>query len=76
MTHGNRGHECDLCGRVVFGNGGKVSHGRSHVRKGEAVELFKSYGDSSSRLFLAPGDPRIEKFIAKGYEKAETGWSQ
>jgi hypothetical protein len=73
ITHSTRGHECDLCKRVVFGNGGKVSHGRWHVRRGEAVELVKHYGHDQSdmRLFLAPDDPQIQKFLDGGFEKVE-----
>ena len=75
MTHARRGHECNLCGRVVFGNGGQVAHGRGHVRRGEAVELLKEYSaypPISSRLFLADDDTeRIRSFIAKGYERVK-----
>lgn len=71
MTHASRGHECGLCGRVVFGNGGRVSHGRGHVRRGEAVELVKHYGHpvGTSRVFLAPDDERVAWFIDQvGFE--------
>ena len=72
MTHARRGHECSLCGKVVFGNGGKVAHGRGHVKRGEAVELVKYYATlaSPSRFFLAPDDERIERFKADGFEEA------
>lgn len=72
MTHATRGHECSLCERVVFGNGGQVAHGRGHVRRGEAVELVKHYACSppmTSRLFLAPGDERIGRFKAQGFSE-------
>lgn len=70
MTHAGRGHDCDLCGTVSFGNGGRVSHGRGHVRRGEAVELFRQYDErTSSRLFLAPGDERIARFKAQGFQE-------
>lgn len=72
MTHARRGHTCDLpgCDRVSFGNGGQVSHGRGHVRKGEAVELVKYYefpGMSPSRFFLAPADPQVAEMLARGF---------
>ena len=70
MTHAKRGHACDLCGKTVFGNGGKVAHGRSHVRRGEAVELFKeyaSYPPTSTREFFAPDDPTIARWLEKGF---------
>lgn len=74
MTHARRGHDCALCGRTVFGNGGKVAHGRGHVRRGEAVELVKhypTYPPMSSRLFLPAGDVRIETFLADGFDRVE-----
>lgn len=70
MTHARRGHTCDLCGKVVFGNGGKVAHGRSHVKRGEAVELLKEYGGYppiSTRAFFAPDDPIISRWIEDGF---------
>lgn len=68
MTHARRGHECSICGRTVFGNGGRVAHGRGHVRRGEAVELVKDYADQSPlRLFLPPGDKRVAGMIAQGF---------
>ena len=69
MTHSTRGHECELCGRTMFGNGGKVSHGRSHVRKGEAVELVKEYPiypPMTTRLFLRPTDD-LARFLSEGF---------
>jgi hypothetical protein len=70
MTHASRGHTCELCGRVAFGNGGQVSHGRGHVRRGEAVELVKVHGFpmTPSRLFLRPDDARVTEFRARGFE--------
>lgn len=68
MTHARRGHTCDLCGRTVYGNGGQVSHGRGHVRKGEAVELVKDFGFGGiMRMFLAPDNPRVPEYEAAGY---------
>jgi len=72
MTHARRGQKCDLCGFVAFGNGGAmVSHGRAHVRRDEAVELFKEYPAwprlLSPRLFLAPDDERIPHYLALGF---------
>ena len=77
MTHATRGHKCGLCERVSFGNGGQVAHGRSHVRRGEAIELFKEYPAYgmpalSSRLFLAPDDERVAKYLADGYRKIDS----
>jgi hypothetical protein len=72
MTHARRGHPCDFCDSTVFGNGGKVAHGRAHVRRGEAVELLKEYATyppMSTRLFLPAGDPRIDTFKADGYSE-------
>jgi hypothetical protein len=71
MTHAARGHDCNLCGERVFGNGGQVSHGRGHVRRGEAIELVKYFGfiQSPSRLFLAPDDVRVDEFLARGFEQ-------
>ena len=75
MTHARRGHQCGLCERVSFGNGGQVAHGRSHVRRGEAVELLKeypTYPPISSRLFLAPDDERVAKYLTDGFRKIES----
>jgi hypothetical protein len=72
MTHASRGHECGICGKVVFGNGGEASHGRGHVRRGEAVELVKhyqSYPPMVGRVFLAPEDDRAAWFTSRGYEE-------
>lgn len=68
ITHSRRGHKCPLCGRVVFGNGGQVAHGRSHVRKGELVEVVKHYPHmaSPSRFFVAPGE--AERWEGYGFE--------
>lgn len=71
MTHASRGHECELCGRVVFGNGGQVSHGRGHVRRGEAVELVKHYAHpdlTPMRVFLPPDDERVAEYHARGFD--------
>lgn len=69
MTHAKRGHECDLCGKTVYGNGGKVAHGRGHVKRGEAVELFKQYEfGSSTREFFAPDNPMVADWLARGFE--------
>ena len=75
MTHAKRGHDCTICGKTSFGNGGKVAHARGHVRRGEAVELVKFYGYdiSPSRIFLAPADEDVERLIAKGYEQVAAG---
>lgn len=72
MTHAKIGHKCELpgCDFVAFGNGGVVSHGRGHVRRGEAVELVKHYeygGMSPSRVFLAPGDPQVAVLRGRGF---------
>lgn len=74
MTHARRGHECTLCGRVIFGNGGQVAHGRSHVRRGEAVEVVKHYPvypPMVSRLFLAPDDAKVTQFLNDGFTVAD-----
>lgn len=72
MTHANRGHRCDICGRTVFGNGGRVAHGRGHVRRGEAVELVKDYVEQSPlRFFLLPGDERVAKFLGDGFTEVD-----
>jgi hypothetical protein len=71
MTHARRGHDCPLCGKRVFGNGGKVAHARGHVRKGELVELVKWYSTlpSPSRLFIDPADTeRIARNVELGFE--------
>lgn len=68
MTHATRGHTCPICGRIAYGNGGEVSHGRAHVRRGEAVELFKETEYTSNRVFLATGDEGISWFAERGYE--------
>jgi hypothetical protein len=70
MTHAKRWHECQFCGRVSFGNGGKVAHARSHVRKDEAVELVKywaTYPPMTSRLFLSPNDPDVSRLLKEGF---------
>ena len=75
MTHARRGHPCDLCDKTVFGNGGKVSHGRSHVRRGEAIELLKEYPTwppMSTREFFAPDDPKVAQWLADGFRIVET----
>lgn len=72
MTHARRGHKCPFCDTIAYGNGGEVSHGRAHVRRGEAVELIKhyeTYPPMSNRVFFAPDDSHVEEFIANGYEK-------
>jgi hypothetical protein len=72
MTHAKRGHQCPICPEYVFGNGGVVSHGRAHVRRGEAVELVKHYpGQSPWRAFFVPNDPMIEHMIGRGAERVE-----
>lgn len=75
MTHAKRGHPCDLCGKVAYGNGGKVSHGRGHVRRGEAVELEKYYpGGDIMRVFLPAGDAaEINRWLDKGYAEVLYG---
>jgi len=70
MTHARRGHPCGRCEKTAFGNGGKVSHGRSHVRRGEAVELLKEYPTwppMSTREFFAPDDPKVAQWLADGF---------
>lgn len=70
MTHATRGHECQFCGRVSFGNGGKVAHARSHVRRNEAVELVKQYATyppMATRLFVAPDDPAVQRALDDGF---------
>lgn len=71
MTHAKRGHQCEFCDMVAFGNGGSVAHSRSHVRRGEVVELVKHYPDQSpGRIFLRVCDKeRIQRFLDYGYEK-------
>lgn len=72
MTHAHRGHPCSVCGRIVFGNGGQVSHGRGHVRRGEAIELVKHYPvypPMTTRLFLAIDDERVRRFLGEGFEE-------
>lgn len=76
MTHARRGHECEFCGRTVFGNGGQVSHGRGHVRRGEAVEVVKHYPTdppTSMRMFLAPDDLIVERRLANGFVRVVDG---
>lgn len=75
MTHARRGHTCGLCSKVVFGNGGKVAHGRSHVKRGEAVELLKEYATyppMSTREFFAPDDPIIARWLEDGFRVVES----
>ena len=70
QTHARRGHPCQFCDAVSYGNGGKVAHARKHVRNGEAVELEKWHPlvSSASRVFLPSGDTeRIARFVADGY---------
>lgn len=70
MVHATRGHQCEFCPKVSFGNGGKVAHGRAHVRRGEAVELVKYFdAETTGRVFFAPDDPHVEAFKDKGYER-------
>jgi hypothetical protein len=75
MTHAQHGHECSFCGQVSFGNGGKVAHARSHVRRGEAVELVKNYDTyppMSTRRFFTPDDPEIQRALDRGFETVKT----
>jgi hypothetical protein len=75
MTHAKRGHRCEFCGKVSFGNGGKVSHARHHVRHNEAIELVKyhaTYPPMTSRLFLAPDDPNIARLLKEGFVSIHT----
>jgi hypothetical protein len=72
MTHASRRHTCELsgCDWTGFGNGAETSHGRAHVRRGEAVELVREYamvGVAPSRAFLPPGDPRIAEYLSRGF---------
>lgn len=71
MTHARRGHECEFCSKLVYGNGGKVSHARSHVRRGEVVELvkhFPTYPPMSNRVFVdAKDSERIARYERDGY---------
>ncbi len=71
--HAGRGHECNLCGRVAFGNGGSVAHGRAHVRRGEAMELLQEYATyppTSTRLFVDKGDEaRIARLKSEGFHE-------
>lgn len=73
MTHATRGKACQFCGRVVFGNGGKTSHARSHVRAGDAVELVREFGlpVGTSRVFLA-STADLTDWLARGYMAAGT----
>lgn len=75
MTHAKRGHKCDLCTETVFGNGGRVSHGRAHVRRGEAVELVKEYeySQSPTRFFVVKDDPRIARWLVEGFVEVHDG---
>jgi hypothetical protein len=72
-AHASRGYKCELCGQTVFGNGGKVSHGRAHVRRSEAVELVKDYASyplMTSRVFIAAEDKtRIEDLLNSGFRE-------
>lgn len=79
MTHARRGHHCDFCDYVAFGNGGQVSHARKHVREGKAVELLKefaTYPPMSTRRFLAIQDPRIPTMLADGFRFIESRWTR
>lgn len=72
QTHARRGHQCQFCDAVSYGNGGKVAHARKHVRNGEAIELEKWHPlvSRASRVFLPVDDAgRIARFIADGYVK-------
>lgn len=71
MVHATRSHTCGLCGKVGNWNGFESSHGRAHVRRGEAVELVKwypMYPPMVSRFFLRPDDERIAKYEAEGFK--------
>lgn len=35
-VHAKRAYVCSVCRKVVHGNGGRSSHARMHVRRGEA----------------------------------------
>lgn len=71
QTHARRGHPCQFCDYIAYGNGGKVSHARAHVRRGEAVELVKEYvtwPPMTSRSFLPATDfDLIAEFESRGY---------
>jgi len=68
-THARQGHDCDFCDERSFGNGGKVAHGRKHVRAGEAVEMVKWYSELTSpgRVFVAPDSEQEARFRAMGF---------
>lgn len=74
MAHAKHGHKCEFCDRTVFGNGGKISHARSHVARGEAVEMVKAYPTYPpivSRIFVAAGDSEtIGRLADSGFERA------
>jgi hypothetical protein len=75
MTHAKHGHDCDICGKRVFGNGGETSHGRAHVRRGEAVELLKEYATyppTSMRVFLPSEDQRVDEFLGRGFGRVSS----
>jgi hypothetical protein len=71
QTHSRQAHTCDVCGAIVYGNGGVVSHGRAHVRRGEAVEVYRMspYLDMGGlRFFLPAGDAaRTGEFLSRGF---------
>jgi len=53
----------------------EVAHGRSHVKRGEAVELLKeyaSYPPMSTREFFAPNDPIVAKWLEYGFRIVES----
>ena len=57
-VHARRGEVCRFCGATVRGNGGRVAHGRSHVRAGDAVELVGPTG--RARVFLPAVDAELK----------------
>lgn len=74
QTHARRGHQCEFCEQVSFGNGGNVAHARTHVRSGEAIELVREtlYAVSASRYFMPAGDPELlASFLDRGYAVVE-----
>jgi len=55
-VHARRVKACTICGRPQHGNGGAVSHGRGHVRRGEAVELVWERAGRVRRRFVRSTD--------------------
>jgi len=66
-VHARRVKACTICGRPQHGNGGAVSHGRGHVRRGEAVELVWERAGRVRRRFVRSTDRALIEDLQRNF---------